>query len=287
MAEEIVLFEFHLYAQSRQCIASVMFSPLCEFYFFSLDFRFIFLSMRIVSMVPSWTETLIAANVNIVGKTRFCIHPKTEIPVVGGTKDWDWSKIVSLKPDLLILDKEENPVMMSEQKEIPYLATHVSSIEQMPHELLRLSNVIKNLSLAVYANEWQQVISNNSRRTWQPGLDLPGIIDWGRKPEVSIDKIIYIIWKSPWMCVSSDTFIGSMLNFCGLYLQLYDQKYPQIDLENMSDKKSTLLLFSSEPYPFLKKQDRLAELGFPYAFVNGESFSWFGVRSLHFLKNLK
>jgi len=63
--------------------------------------------------------------VNVVGRTRFCIHPRekvSEIPAVGGTKNWDMDRIRELKPDLLILDKEENPKFMAEQDEFPYLA---------------------------------------------------------------------------------------------------------------------------------------------------------------------
>ena len=45
--------------------------------------------MRVVSLVPSLTETLIDCGVNVVGRTRFCIHPADrvhDIPAVGGTK---------------------------------------------------------------------------------------------------------------------------------------------------------------------------------------------------------
>lgn len=49
----------------------------------------------------------------------------------------------------------------------------------------------------------------------------------------------------------------------------------------------TLLLFSSEPYPFLRKKDVLNPLFAPYAFVDGERFSWFGMRSLRFLEELR
>ena len=55
--------------------------------------------MRIISLVPSLTETLIWADAHVVGRTRFCIHPESrvdEIQIVGGTKKIDLSKIVNL-----------------------------------------------------------------------------------------------------------------------------------------------------------------------------------------------
>ena len=67
--------------------------------------------MRVVSLVPSWTETLLACGVNVVGRTRFCIHPaeKVEsIPAIGGTKDLNRESLSELKPDLLLLDEPTN-----------------------------------------------------------------------------------------------------------------------------------------------------------------------------------
>ena len=90
--------------------------------------------MRIVSMVPSWTETLLKAGVNVVGRTRYCIHPPkliTNIPIVGGTKDVSWDLVEDLKPDLVLLDQEENPLEMAEECPVPYFATHVNSIESL------------------------------------------------------------------------------------------------------------------------------------------------------------
>lgn len=238
-------------------------------------------------MVPSWTETLIEAGVNVVGRTRFCIHPKTQIPVVGGTKDWNLAKIASLKPDFILLDKEENPIIMSEQCTIPYLTTHITSLFDVPPHLRILSNRLANPKLNDYANDWEDVLHQRPINLNGLGLSVPGLIKWGRKPSAQIKKIIYIIWKNPWMSVSSDTFIGSMLSHCGLgmYIDKYEEKYPCVDLESFTEKTTTLLLFSSEPYPFLKQHHGLNELGFPYAFVNGEALSWFGLRSLQFLKN--
>lgn len=245
--------------------------------------------MRVISMVPSWTETLIEAGVEVVGRTRFCIHPKSNIPIVGGTKDWDWQKIVALKPDLIVLDKEENPKMMAEQKEFPTLATHVSSILDMPAELIRLGSILNNDNLKKLSDEWRFVNQNPTPLYRNSEIEIPALIEWGQKPAIEIKKIIYIIWKNPWMAISEDTFIGSVLEHCGIrgLIGKNEKKYFEIDLQNLTEKENTLLLFSSEPFPFLKKKDELNNLGFPYAFVDGECLSWFGVRSLRFLQKRK
>lgn len=68
---------------------------------------------RIVSLVPSQTELLFALGLDeeIIGITDYCIHPaencgrKTK---VGGPKSVDFAVIATLKPDLIIANKEEN-----------------------------------------------------------------------------------------------------------------------------------------------------------------------------------
>jgi hypothetical protein len=62
--------------------------------------------MRVVSLVPSVTETLTAWNVEPIACTRFCERP--DLPHVGGTKNPDIAAIVALAPDLVVVDRHEN-----------------------------------------------------------------------------------------------------------------------------------------------------------------------------------
>ena len=68
---------------------------------------------RIISLVPSQTELLYELGLDdrVIGVTKFCIHPQIWFNTkqrVGGTKDFNLEKIYSLKPDLIIANKEEN-----------------------------------------------------------------------------------------------------------------------------------------------------------------------------------
>lgn len=240
--------------------------------------------------MPSWTETLIDAGIEVIGRTRFCIHPKektSSIPVVGGTKDWNLEKIRSLDPDLVVLDEEENPKFMSEAN-LPFIATHVTSVTDVPTALRQLCFTTKNLGLEKMALRGEEALARPALAKWDGSTELPGVVEWGRRPTRELERVFYVIWRDPWMIVSRDTFIASILERCGLAgtIELYHSKYPKIELESLPRKESTLLLFSSEPFPFLKKREGIAELGCPYAFVDGEKFSWFGSRSLSFLESL-
>ncbi len=240
-------------------------------------------------MVPSWTETLIACDIPVVGRTRFCIHPEDkvkDIPIVGGTKNIDWDKVFEIKASVLLLDKEENPQEMAEGSPIPLITTHVTNMTSLASECTRLAEEFQSDKLKAIAARWTQ-IANRPNFSIQFFKQLPGVIEWIKKPSYDgdIKWLYYMIWKDPWMCVSKDTFIASVFEKLGLgfMIKKFDNKYPAIELESLKPKE-TLLLFSSEPYPFHKKKAELAKLGFSCAVVNGEFFSWFGIRSLNHLE---
>ncbi len=243
--------------------------------------------MRVISLVPSWTETLVECGVNVVGRTRFCVHPKSaqEIPVVGGTKDLDKAKLTALKPDLLLLDKEENLPWMAEGLDAH--CTHVESVDDMPREFESLARVFRNDRLAGLGQQWRRVLEAPAypNRSVQA---LPGVLEWLRPPAREPEQILYLIWRGPWMAVARNTFVGSMLTQVGFGggIPPFPEKYPKLDLGHY-DPEKTLLLFSSEPYPFAKKARELLSLDFPAALVDGEAYSWFGLRSLRFLQKTR
>ena len=68
---------------------------------------------RVVSLVPSITESLYDLGLGqcLVGITDYCVYPRglvDLIPKVGGPKTIDVERIVSLRPDLILANREEN-----------------------------------------------------------------------------------------------------------------------------------------------------------------------------------
>ncbi len=99
--------------------------------------------MRVVSLVPSVTETLLAWGVTPVAVTRFCEAPG--VPTVGGTKNPDVDAIVALSPDLVVMDKEENRVVDAEalqQAGLDVHPTHVTSLSDVAPTLARLAAAV-------------------------------------------------------------------------------------------------------------------------------------------------
>lgn len=239
--------------------------------------------MRIISLVPSWTETLIEAGHPPIGRTRFCIHPEglvKSIPIVGGTKTVDWDKIRALKPDLLILDREENPQEFTQQG-LAFWASHVTDGLSLADGFWQLSQILQSAQLKKWSEE-MKIICGTADLQASPS-QLPGIIEILR-PWQGHEQMSYVIWRNPWMVVHPKTYIGFVLKKLGIQLKVWPQDpslYPKIELA-LDDNHA--YLFSSEPYPFVKKKDELLQLGIKGALVDGEKFSWFGIRSLRFLK---
>lgn len=243
--------------------------------------------MRVVSLVPSLTETLLEAKAQVVGRTRYCIHPSlavSSIPKVGGTKDLSLKKLSELKPDLLILDQEENLPWMKSEAPCEVLLSHITSIKDMVQFSETLWQKLNLPLLKEMHLRWLEVEkSPNARWTWDK---VPGSVEsWIRvdTDKTDIQKLVYIIWKNPWMCVSEGTFIYDVLTKLGAkeHLYLQEGKYPTLKEEAL---KNHICLFSSEPYPFAKHKTQLPIWAPNGSLVNGEGFSWFGIRSLRFLE---
>lgn len=235
-------------------------------------------SPKVISLVPSLTETLIECGVHVVGRTRFCIHPKDRvksIPVLGGTKDVDWEKAKDLKPDLVLFDKEENTLEMAQSCPYPSYSTHVLSLKDSANEFIHLAELLAQPALKSIGERIQNIVESEAIVASPEAL--PG---WKES-----DTVLYMIWRNPWMAVSQNTYIGSVLAKIGIHLPTFGTRYATIDLFD-HDPSTTYILFSSEPFPFHKQKQFIQSLGYRHAYVNGESFSWFGWRSLLYLESL-
>lgn len=248
--------------------------------------------MRVISLVPSLTEALVECGVEVVGRTRFCVHPADSVKairVVGGTKDVDWSACESLGPDLVILDREENTREMANACPLPWTAVHIKAIEDVGPELDGLAQKVGNDSLERLAADWTELASRDPLpfQGWDriPGartyLSRKGAADCRRE----FLRLEYVIWRKPWMVIGPGTFIASMLRALGLgaFLPGHESRYAQVTEADMR-RSDTFYLFSSEPFPFAEKEKQLASLGVTGAVVDGEVYSWYGVRSYRFLE---
>ncbi len=264
---------------------------------------------RIISLVPSQTELLydLGLDEEVIGITKFCIHPydwfrnKTRI---GGTKQLHIDQILALQPDLVIANKEENtaeqvkalmqyvPVWVSDIRQLEDALDMIKSIGTITGRSEQAGQIADNISLSF--SKLKEDIQNirdihdeqnaQSGPGAQDGLNMQGETGMQAKRDHHSLRTAYFIWREPWMVAGGDTFIHTMLGYCGLE-NVFAQtpRYPGIDIEQLKTTDCQLVLLSSEPYPF--KEKHIAELQalLPTArieLVDGEMFSWYGSRLL-------
>lgn len=230
---------------------------------------------RIISLVPSQTELLCDLGLEsyLVGVTKFCVHPhhiKTKVAVVGGTKQIHIDKIKALRPDIILCNKEENTKEIVEVCET-ICHVHVSDIFNIKDSIELIlqygqifnrknkSNTLVN-KINFQLKDFERFIQN------QPSL-----------------KVVYFIWKNPWMVAGKQTFINYLLQL-NKFQNVYSnqERYPEIVLVDNDEHKSVdLVMLSSEPFPFKEKHKKELQEFYTNAtvvLVDGEMFSWYGSR---------
>jgi ABC-type Fe3+-hydroxamate transport system substrate-binding protein len=226
--------------------------------------------IRIVSLVPSQTELLayLGLENNVVGITKFCIHPNEWFKNkkrVGGTKNLKIQEIIDLKPDLIIGNKEENTEsdILALAEYCPIWMSDVNSVEEA---LLMIREVGK---LTYSTRIAEELISN-----LEVGFKQISIIGKNR-------KVLYFIWDDPAMVVGKGTYIHSVLTKLGFANVVDMCRYPAIsEIKNM---RPEIVLLSSEPFPFTEMHIHKYKELFPNSevlLVDGEMFSWYGSRML-------
>ena len=228
---------------------------------------------RIISLVPSQTELLfdLGVGARVVGVTKFCIHPKgarKSAAIIGGTKQFDFEKIAALQPDLIIGNKEENYPAGIEQlaADFPVWLSDIVTLADA-------RRMIRDVGALVNATAAAEALDAEIAAGFRASLPGPG------------PRVLYLIWRGPWMGAGAGTFIHEMLTAGGFLNVLAARaRYPELTAADITALRPEVVLLSSEPYPF--KQKHLAELaalcpGAHVELVDGEPFSWYGSRLRH------
>ena len=232
----------------------------------------------VVSVVPSLTELLydLGLSEEVKGITKFCVRPQKwlqEKTKVGGTKNLDVEKIKSLRPGLIIANKEEN---QKEQIETLALACDVllTDIDSLATAILAIKNIGIITGRSEKANEIAYEIE---KKFFMLQQKISG------KPKLNA---AYFIWKKPFMVAGGNTFINDMMMQCGLQnVFVHRERYPHINPDEFLSEQINceLVILSSEPFPFREKH--IGEFqkicpGAKVTLADGEMFSWYGSRLL-------
>jgi ABC-type Fe3+-hydroxamate transport system substrate-binding protein len=222
---------------------------------------------RVVSLVPSLTETLFAlgAGESVVGITDWCIFPEgLTLPRVGGTKNPNIAAIRALEPDLVYVNSEEN--LKRHADEIAQFApVHVSEPQTIDD--------VRDL-FATLADIHQK--------------DATPLIDALQRERASMPKRAFTfavpIWKKPWMWCGGDTYVSHLVEAAGGTNVLASrERYPSIDIADVLALNPDLIFLPDEPYAFTEDDARGINAIGPFP---GHLFTWHGVRTIEGLRFL-
>jgi ABC-type hemin transport system substrate-binding protein len=227
--------------------------------------------VRVVSLVPSITETLLAWRVRVVACTRFCEQPS--LPTVGGTKDPDVAAIIALAPDVVVVDREENRRDDAEALTAAGLTvhvTHVTDVAQVPAVLRDLAATVE-IDVAIDPEVAAVVLP-------------PATVPWA--------TALVPIWRRPWMVLGPDTYGATVLAALGVRTVPVDVdvRYPELDAGAMTALRPDLVVLPSEPYPFTERHVAEVQRLLPSSrvvLVDGRDLLWWGVRTPAAIERLR
>jgi ABC-type Fe3+-hydroxamate transport system substrate-binding protein len=232
---------------------------------------------RIVSLVPSVTELLVEWGLatRLAGRTTFCVEPRwirATVPSVGGTKTPDLPRIVSLRPDLVILERDENTREAAE-------ALAAAGLKLLVLEIRSLKDCLK-----AYRELGDAVGRPGAGRERAEALEalLKG------RPRKG-PRTLTLVWKDPWMSAGPDTYVADMVRQAGL-TPIGPERYPTLTDADLAALDPEVILLPDEPYRFTARHQAELQKQFPRARVrklDGRHLTWYLSRTRQALEALE
>ncbi len=227
---------------------------------------------RVVSLVPSLTESLfdLGLGESVVGITDYCVAPAKAlegIPRIGGPKNPRLTDILSLKPELVLANQEENTRQVVEALEAVGVRVWVT----FPKTVRQALDVL-----------WTLVGIYGSRPAALRLETIEITVDWAEAALEERQPVRFFcpIWEEQslegqrwWMTFNGDTYANDMLRLAGgenvfanrqrrypLAADLgqeaaldngeRDTRYPRIALEEIRAADPQVIVLPSEPFSF-------------------------------------
>lgn len=221
-----------------------------------------------VSLVPSITEALASVDpAGLVGATDWCTHPADlesyGVARVRGTKNPDLAAIRALRPDVVVVNREENRELDVRRLRDSGVRVEVTDIETVPQGVAELERVLDLLGWPRPA--WLA----EARRLWCG--DLPPVAR----------RVVVPIWRDPWMVVGPRTFTADLCRRLGWEVVVpegadAEQRYPTVTAEAIDSAGADAVLLPDEPYVFTTDDGPEAFTRTPVELVSGRLLTWYG-----------
>lgn len=253
---------------------------------------------RVVSMVPSTTETVfaLACGDRLIGRTRYCISPieAREVENLGGTKDPKLERIIELQPQLVLANKEENrreDINKLREAGLNVFVDQVTTVEESLSFVYRLGQMFDvNADKIVRAGTTALVVARERTRE----LDEQNLLRMNPRTS-SRPRTVAFIWKDPWMVLGHDTYAGDLIHSLGgdnLFAS-GPERYVEVTPEQVANLSPDIMLFPDEPYHFQAADLDFWRENFPelpavksdnLKLCDGQNLVWFGSRTADALR---
>ncbi len=235
---------------------------------------------RIVSLVPSLTELVIALGLGdrLVGRTHYCVHPAetvARIPSLGGTKKIKLARLDALAATHVLVNMDETPKPLYDQlvaRGLRVMVTDPRGPDDNP-PLYRLIGGVFGRAAAADALA-------DRYRAARDRL-VAAAAAWPAR------RVLYLIWRKPWMAVGPDTYIARLLHLARWQVvpAAPGGRYLEVGLSDDLIATLDLVLLASEPYRFTEGDAddlgrRLTGARPRIARIDGEMMSWYGARAI-------
>jgi len=194
---------------------------------------------RIVSLVPSVTETLFAVGGEdrLVGVTTFCDFPPAarQKPKVGGIVNPSLEAIVGLRPDLVLATTEGNRESTVEQLTALGIPTYVvtpKTFSGVLDSILRIGSLSGRLEAA------ERLVDDLRRRAARV------VEATGRRPRA---RVLYVVWADPLVVPGRATLINDLIGMAGGASVSADEpvEWPRLSLEQVVASAPEVVIFAS------------------------------------------
>lgn len=239
-------------------------------------------NVRIACLVPSLTELLFALGLGdrVVARTGFCVRSRDgvrRVLKIGGTKDPDLALLSAAAPTHLIVNVDENRLQDVDAARA-FVPRVIVTHPQTPadnHRLFGLFGAI--FDRYALARELSRALDAALAEAVATTSGLPR------------ERVLYIIWKRPWMTIAPETYIAATLACVGWEVfAIGAKRYPELHDGDPAWQQADRILLSTEPFAFrLRDAEALAATtGKPVSLIDGEWTSWYGVRAIEGLRAL-
>jgi ABC-type Fe3+-hydroxamate transport system substrate-binding protein len=211
----------------------------------------------------------------LAARTTFCVEPpwiRASVPAAGGTKNPDLPRIIALRPDLVILERDENTLEAAQALEAAGLRLLVLEVRSVRDCLKAFTDLGEALGVPEAGRERAASLKALLKARPPKGL-----------------RTLALIWKGPWMSSGPGTYVADLVRQAGL-TPIGPDRYPVLSEADLDALDPQLILLPSEPYRFTRRDEMEMARRFPGARVrrlDGRGLTWYLSRTEEALTELR